>query len=66
MIRRDGSLRRVIGILLSLLLAASSAGVRAQGNPNLADFDFVVATVEANYAGWLTKTAGRRARNWRH
>lgn len=60
MIRKRAGLRQLMGALLGLLLAASSAGVRAQGNPNLADFDFVVATVEANYAGWPTKTTGSK------
>jgi Peptidase family S41 len=59
-IRNLVRLRGLIGFLLGLLLAASSAGVQAQDTANLADFDFVVATVEANYAGWPTKTAGTK------
>jgi hypothetical protein len=57
MTHQRACLIEVIRFLLSMLLATSAAGVRAQDNANLADFDFVVATVEANYSGWPTKTA---------
>ena len=58
---RSGIARRFLGLLFLTVTALSTTGALASDrSQNLADFDFVTARVQANYAGWETKTAGSR------
>jgi hypothetical protein len=50
----------LMAFVASCVLGAAAASAQPAANPNLADFDFVVATVEPNYSGWPTKTEGAR------